>query len=125
MTIEESVKAVLAGNAGVTAICPASRIKPDGVYQGIARPYMKHFAAGLAPLQTHSGMASLKVWNYQISMFAESIASLTSLRTAVMAALESSADPKFFITGMIPLGGVDSTDTPVIGQALLLEAWYE
>jgi hypothetical protein len=124
MTIEEKVYAAL-NVAGVTAICPAARIKPDGVYQTLPRPYIKHFAVALGPTQTHSGMAALKNWGYQISMFADSISSLTSLRTAVIAALEASTDPKFFITGMVQLDGTDSPDTPVIGQALILDAWYE
>jgi len=125
VTIEESVFTVLAGDAGVTAIVPASRIKPDRVYQGLERPYIRHFAVSVDPIQTHTGMAALKMWQYQVDLFADSIESLTALRTAVMAALDAPADPKFFLRRLVRLGGVDSTDTPVIGQGLLLDVWYE
>lgn len=125
MTIEEKIYAVLSAAAGVIEICPADRILPDGVYQGIARPYIKHFAVALDPIETHAGRAAMAEWGYQISMFADAIETLTALRTAVLAALEASADPKCFVTGLVHLQGVPSTDTPVIGQALLLTVWYE
>jgi hypothetical protein len=126
MTIEEAVYAVLSDDAGVTAICPAARIKPDGVYQNLALPYIKQFPVALSVANTHSGMADLKEWPYQISMFAASAASMASLRSAVMAALEASRDPKFFVTGLVQLGDDSpSTDKPILGQALLVSAWYE
>jgi hypothetical protein len=59
-------------------------------------------------------------------MFAASASSLVALRTAVMAALEASKDPRFFITGMVSIdNGELSTDSPIVGQALLIDAWYE
>jgi hypothetical protein len=127
MTIEEAVYSVLSGAAGVTALVPAGRIKPEGVYQGIRRPYIRHFAVSVEPIHTHDqGMVELKNWPYQVSIFAETPQSLTDVRTAVMAALDASASPKFFLRGMVRLETpVDSTDTPVIGQGLLLDAWYE
>jgi hypothetical protein len=125
-TIEDRVYAVLSGSAGVTALCPAARIKPEGVYQNLALPYIRHFAVSLSPIQTHGGMATLKRWPYQIAMFAASASSLVALRTAVMAALEASKDPRFFITGMVNFdNGELSTDIPIVGQALLIDAWYE
>lgn len=126
MTIEEAMYALLSGNAGVTAICPADRIKPEGVYQGLARPYIRHFAIALTPIETHSGRAALTSWGYQLSLWADTVASLTSLRTAVLGALEMSANPRVFVTGLVPLAASrDSVDAPRVGQALELEVWYE
>jgi hypothetical protein len=126
MTIEEAVYLVLSGDAAITALVPAGRIKPEGVHQGIRRPYIRHFAASVEPIHTHDdGMATLKNWPYQVSIFAETTDSLMAIRTAVIAALDASRLPKFFLRGMTRLDAVDSTDTPVIGTALLLDAWYE
>lgn len=124
--IEEAVYAVLSTDPTVTLLCPAARIKPDGAYQNVPLPFIKHFAVSLAVTNTHGGMAALKEWPYQISMFAASVASLASLRDAVMSALQASRDPKFFITGLVQLGtGDPSTDNNVVGQALLVSAWYD
>jgi hypothetical protein len=125
MSIEQKVFEVLSGAAGVVALCPASRIRPDGVYQGLARPYIKHFPVALERLQTHQGAAELTRWPYQISMFADSVESLAGLRAAVMAALEASADPRFFLTGLERLEGSDEPELPIVGEALLLDAWYQ
>lgn len=126
MTIEEKVFSILSGASGVTALVPADRIKPEGVYQGLARPYIRHFAVSVEPIYTHDhGMGALKNWPYQVSIFAASMSSLAAVRTAVVAALDASVDPKFFLRGLAYLDGTDSTDVPVVGQALLMDAWYE
>jgi hypothetical protein len=124
MTIEEKVYEALTNPLSDVPNLTGNRILPDGVFQGMERPYIKHFVVSLDPVHTHAGMATLKRWPYQISMFADSISSLTAVRAAVMAALDQSTDPKFYITGLVSLDGVDSTDTPVVGQALLLDAWW-
>lgn len=126
MKIEEAVYAVLSGDASVTFLCPAERIKPDGVYQNLALPYIKHFAVALSVTETHGGMADLKEWPYQISMFAASVASLASVRSAVMSALQASRDPRFFVQGLVKLDtGDPSTDSVIVGQALLVRAFYD
>lgn len=124
MTIEQATYGVLSGAGGVTALV-ADRIKPEGVYQNIPLPWIKHFVVTVAPLHTHQGMAALKEWPYQVSYFAPDIRMLTNIRTAVMAALDASANPKYFIRGITRLDEVESTDKPTLGEALLLDAWYE
>ena len=126
MKIEEAVHAVLSGDASVTFLCPAERIKPMGIYQGLALPYLVHFPVSLSVIETHGGMADLKEWPYQISMFAASVSALASLRSAVMSALQASSDPKFFVQGLVKLDtGDPSTDSAIVGQALLVRAFYD
>jgi len=125
VAIEEQVFSVLSGSAAVTALCPAVRILPEGVYQGLARPYIRHFSVDIDPIHTHQGMATLKNWPYQVSIFADDVATLTALRSAVIAALDASTYPRFNLTGAPRIENMESTDTPTVGVALLLEAWYE
>jgi len=125
MTIEEKVFAVLAGAGGVVSLVPSERIMPDGVYLGLARPYIKHFAVGLDRMRLHDRPATLCNWPYQVSIFGESVESITAVRTAVIEALEASVNPHFSFTGLVRLQTSESTDVPILGQALLLDAWFD
>ena len=125
MTIEEKVFAVLAGAEGVVSLVPSDRIMPDGVYMGLERPYIKHFAVGLDRMRLHDRPATLCNWPYQISIFGDSVSSITAVRSAVMAALEASINPHFSLTGLVRLQTSESTDVPIMGEALLVDAWFE
>ena len=89
MTIEEKVYAVLAAAAGVTVLATAGRIKPPGDWQSLARPYIVHFPVTAESIQMHGtpGLATLKMWRYQISCFADTYSGARSLAVAVRLAI--------------------------------------
>lgn len=126
MTVEEAVQAILTGNAGVTALCPAPRIKPDGLYQSLTRPYIVHFIVAMEELDTHDSAATLKKWPYQIMYFGDSVAMIVPLRLAVMSAIKASVYPAFLnVSVSRPPNGLQSLDTTVIGEAITADVWYE
>jgi len=93
MTAEEKIYAVLSANAGVTALVPASRIKVTGDYQNLAKPYLVHFPVAGETIQTHQGMAALRLWqNYQVSVYASDYGSARRIADAVVAALDNYRD---------------------------------
>jgi hypothetical protein len=104
MTIEEKVYALLSTTGAVTAIVPASRIKPPGNWQNLARPYIVHFPVALTTNYTHGGRAALNGWPYQVSCFADSYSAARALAAAVASALQGNHDGcQFFVRGQTPL----------------------
>ena len=90
MTVEEKVYSILSGNAGVTALCPATRIKPSGDVRGLDFPFIVYFPVSVHTTQIHNtGLANLKHWLFQISCFGETYSSTKALAVAVVAALGS------------------------------------
>lgn len=91
MTVTEKVYAILSADAGVTALCPASNIKPSGAdIQAMGVPCVVHFPVSLETTQTHSqGLARLKKWVYEVSCFVASPSQGEALSGAVIAALGS------------------------------------
>ena len=88
MTLTDKVCAVLSADAGVTAICPATRVKPYGSQQGLTLPYIVHGGSLDGTTQTHdAGLAKLKRWHYKVSCFAASFSAAETLAVAVKAAL--------------------------------------
>lgn len=103
-TIEEKVQALLAADSAVTALSPTSRIKPQGNWQNLARPYIVHFPVAMTPNYTHAGRAALNGWPYQVSCFADSYSAARALATAVQNALSGNHDGcQFFVRNQIPL----------------------
>lgn len=90
MTVETAVQEILASSTGITALCPASRIKVPGAWQDLALPYLVHFPVSLDPIRTHDGgVEPLKIWGfYQVSIFADAYSTGTALTTAVLAAMD-------------------------------------
>lgn len=92
MTVTEKVYSVLSGDAGVTALVPASRIKPYGNQQGLTLPYIVHGGSMEGTTRTHdAGLAKLRQWNYKISCFAANNSGAEALANAVIAVLGSYA----------------------------------
>ncbi len=90
MNVTEKVYAVLAASAGVTALVPASRIKPPGDWQGLTIPYIVHFPVVVTTDQTHnSGLINLKNWLYQVSCFGANYKEAKQVSAAVVTALGS------------------------------------
>jgi len=90
MHVQEKVTAVLGAAAGVTALVPASRIKPPGNQEGMTLPYIVHFPVTVETGSTHnSGLYNLKKWLYQVSCFAASYSAAKALSAQVVAALGS------------------------------------
>ena len=89
MTIAEQIESVLAGNAALTALVPAERIKVPGQWQNLARPYIVHFPVTPDPIQTHEGRVGTLVWeHYQVSVFSLDWGSGQAAMNAAIRALE-------------------------------------
>lgn len=90
MTLNDKVYAVLSADAGVTVICPASRVKPYGSQQGLTLPYIVHGGSLEDTAQTHDlGLANSKGWHYKVSCFAANFSGAQNLAAAVIVALGS------------------------------------
>lgn len=88
MNVEQKVYAVLSAAAGVTGLCPASRIKPPGSQQKITAPYIVHFGMLDQTTLTHGeGLVLLKKWLYQVSCFGASYSAAKALAAAVVTAM--------------------------------------
>jgi hypothetical protein len=90
MAIEESIYSLLSASSGVTALCPAARIKPPGDYQALPRPYVVHRPIVLDPLYTHDSPTTAlleHVPSYQINIVAADYPTARALATAVRAAI--------------------------------------
>lgn len=88
MTIEEKTFAVLSAASGVTALCPAARIKPPGDNQNLARPYIVHQPIATEPTRISGACAALTRWVYQVSVFADSYSAARVLAKAASDALD-------------------------------------
>lgn len=87
MTITEYIQSLLESSSTVTALAPASRIRVPGDWQNLARPYIVHVPLPPEPIYTHSGLAKLRIWSYQVSCFADSYGGAEELAVAVRDAL--------------------------------------
>lgn len=88
MNIEEKVQAVLAADAGVTALVPAARIRVPSEWQLTDRPYIVHHPISVEPLHTEESVEKLKRWDfYQVSCFADSYSAARRIAVAVRALL--------------------------------------
>lgn len=105
MIIEEKVFSLLSVAASITALVPATRIKPPGDWQNLARPYIVHFPVALSANYTHSGRAAMNAWPfYQVSCFADSYSEARSLAAIVAAALSGNHDGcQFFVRNQTAL----------------------
>ena len=94
MNVQEKVTEVLRAASGITALMPASRIKPPGNQQGMSLPYIVHFPVTVETLQTHdTGLINLKKWLYQISCFGASYSAAKAVAAAVVMALGNYRGP--------------------------------
>ncbi len=72
MTVEEYIQDLLAADETLVELVPASRIRLAGEYQNLDRPYIIHFPVSDTPINTHSGLAALRIWDrYRVSVFAD------------------------------------------------------
>ena len=97
MGIEASIYAIQAADGPLTALVPATRIKPPGNWEDLERPYIVHFATGETPTHTFSGLAGFQDWGYQISVFADSAVEAA----AIVATLRNSFGDKHFSNGIV------------------------
>lgn len=89
MTTEEQVYAILSAAAGVTALCPASRIRVPGDWQDLDLPYIIHFPVSVTPIHSQSGLEALAIWDfYQVSCIGATYSKARILARAVVAALD-------------------------------------
>lgn len=129
MTVEEKVYAVLAANAGVIALVPASRIKPATAnLQGLARPYIFHHTVNMSTTYTHSGLTDFRSFDfYQINCVGggddagTALSKAKEVAVAVTAALGSyvDADATFFLRDQQTLPPDD--DVRIQGIALVFQ----
>lgn len=92
MTITEYIQSLLESSSAVTVLAPASRIRVPGDWQNLARPYIVHVPVNPDPTYTHSGLAGLRIWSYQVSCFADSFGGAEELAVAVRDALSGLHD---------------------------------
>lgn len=89
MRIEKLVYAALAADAGVTALCPATRILPDDETQNIELPLIKHFVVADKSIHVHGERVDFRNCEfYQVSCYAASIKAAATLADAVIDALD-------------------------------------
>ncbi len=88
MTIEEQLLSLWSADTTVTDLCPAERIKVMGLWQELARPYIVHFAAAVEPTHDNENLLALRIWDYQVSIFADSYSSGVALRQAIKTATD-------------------------------------
>ena len=104
-TVETEVYDTLRNAVGVTALCPASRIKTLGDWQNLARPYIVHFPVALRQARSHGGRNG-RLWDsYQVSVIADDYASGRAVSDAVVAALDgvSAGGANFQFESLRPL----------------------
>lgn len=94
MTVEEKVQDVLEAASALTAIVPASRIRPPGSYQNVERPWIVHQpVGGIRPIYTYDGLVKLRFWaNYQITIFADDYPSGRAVTELVIPVLTGNHD---------------------------------
>lgn len=83
MTITEKLFSILSGSATLTALVPAARIKPPGAWQNLVRPYIVQVPIAIEPTNTNEGLKALRVWTYQISVFADTFSNGEAVAVAV------------------------------------------
>jgi hypothetical protein len=89
MVIEEKIYEILSAESSVTDLCPASRIKVPGDWQGLDRPYVVHFPVSIEPTRDHSGLKALRVWDfYQVSIVSDTYATGSAVAVAVRDAMD-------------------------------------
>ncbi len=130
MRIEKLVYAALAADAGVTALCPATRILPDDETQNFELPLIKHFVVADKSIHTHQGRVTLRDCEfYQVSCYAASIKAAATLADAVIDALDGThlvGSPEEPLTGFqinqrtIPY----DPDVRCAGIQIDFEFWY-
>lgn len=90
MNIEEKVQAVLAADAGVTAIITDPKnIRVPGNWSDIQPPYIIHRPVTVQPNRTHDGLVNLKTWRYQVDAFGAEYSLAKLLAVAIRNALGS------------------------------------
>lgn len=83
-SIVEQMYTIMSGIGAITALVPASRIKPPGNWQNLTRPYIEHFPVSIDPTVIHGGLAALRIWDfYQISVYADSYSSGDAVARAI------------------------------------------
>ena len=95
MSIETTTYSVLSGAVGVTALVPASRIKPPGDWQNLARPYITYRPITFDPTYVHNHETAELINhypNFQINIVADTYASAMAVSDAVKAAIRGTAN---------------------------------
>lgn len=87
MTVEEKVQSVLVADAALIALVTSSHIRVIGDNQGLSTPYIVHFPVSVRQNHMHSGLARLRFWDYQISVFAASYSSARAIASRLIALL--------------------------------------
>lgn len=82
------VQSRLSTNATITALVPAARIRAYEATQELTRPYIVHKPISGTATQTSGSFNKLRQWDYyQISVLAETVASLEAVKNAIRAQL--------------------------------------
>ena len=111
MAIEATIYSVLSAAAGVTALVPASRIKPPGDWQNLARPYIVYRPITRDPQYCHNHETTALIDhypNFQVSIVADTYSSARSVADAVITAIRGTSNGlhsgwQFFLRNELPL----------------------
>lgn len=92
MRVSAKVQALLTANGPVTSLVPATKIKVEGDWQGVAAPYIIHGLVDFEPTNVHSGQTALRVCTYQVSAYALSHSGASTLAETIISAMNGYSD---------------------------------
>jgi hypothetical protein len=92
MTATQKIYALLSADATLTALVPASRIKPQGDWQNLAQGYIVHFPVSALPTRCYDGLKALRFVRHQVSVFAANESAALAIAAAVVDALDGTHD---------------------------------
>lgn len=90
MTVAEKVYALWSADSTATALVPAARIKPTGVYQNLTVPYIIHWPISTTRYRTHGEGATGSIERnlIQFSVYAASFTSADAIRLKLISVLD-------------------------------------
>lgn len=90
MTVEEKIFALWSADATATALVPAARFKPGGIYQNLAAPYVLHWPIVITRRRTFAEGAAncIETSTRQFSIYAASITSAEEIRLKLISVFD-------------------------------------
>lgn len=90
MTVEEKIYALWSADATATALVPAARFKPGGVYQNLTVPYVIHWPISVTrPRTIGEGAANaIEISTRQFSIYASSMTAAEAIRRKLISVFD-------------------------------------
>jgi len=118
-TVETEAFDRMAASPTLTALVPASRIKPEEYRnQNLGTRYIIYFPAAERAVRFHGGLSRARLWDFQVSIFAETYQKAKEIAAAARDTLDgiSTNGVHFHYRGSTP--GVEEAGSPVVHLAL-------